>query len=267
MARGIRPVSLFDDEEKVNNINMSNVLLGGSGITLGATIPNLIMQRNQDMKLIKEYMKQNLASRGSPLLSKAQWANTYGSKLPTKLFKEASGQKGGILKWLGGRTSDAHFAPVEKGIINPAKNIARFTKGIIPTIMNMGSKVAKFPNPVMTILQGLAPTALGDATIQPGSPGYISPSLGQDMPTTSVGTSATALAQIQANIAAAKAKSTEQSTAAPVIPAYNPPQEPAGYTKPTTQSVAPAPRSRARATRGRTAPVIRQNRIGGRYGL
>ena len=103
--------------------------------------------------------------------------------------------------------------------------------------------------------------------IQPGSPGYISPSLGQDMPTTPVGTSATALAQIQANIAAAKAKSTEQSTAAPVIPAYNPPQEPAGYTKPTTQSVAPAPRSRARATRGRTAPVIRQNRIGGRYGL
>ena len=165
MARGIRPVSLFDDEEKVNNINMSNVLLGGSGITLGATIPNLIMQRNQDMKLIKEYMKQNLASRGSPLLSKAQWANTYGSKLPTKLFEEASGQKGGILKWLGGRTSDAHFAPVEKGIINPAKNIARFTKGIIPTIMNVGSKLPKFPNPVMTVLQGLAPKALGDGMI------------------------------------------------------------------------------------------------------
>ena len=47
-----------------------------------------------------------------------------------------------------------------------------FLKSIMPTIMNIGSKVAKFPNPIMTILQGLAPTALGDGTLPEGDVPY-----------------------------------------------------------------------------------------------
>tara|TARA_Y100000296_G_scaffold71860_1_gene87717 strand:- start:39 stop:863 length:825 start_codon:yes stop_codon:yes gene_type:complete len=35
-------------------------------------------------------------------------------------------------------------------------------KRLLPSLMNIGSKMAKFPNPLMTILQGLAPKALGD---------------------------------------------------------------------------------------------------------
>jgi len=85
-----------------------------------------------------------------------------------------------------------------------------------------------------------------------GPAGYTQPPVTQ--PTTRSGTSATALAQIQANIEAAKTK----STVLPKPVKATPLSGPAGYSKPTTQSASPAPRSRARATRGRTAPVIRQ---------
>ena len=154
MARGIRPVSLFDDEEDIRD---PYAIAKGFGIAGGATVPNLIMQRNHDIKLVNEYIKQNLASRGSPLLSQSQWGNTYGSKLPNKLFEKASGIPGSLKGWLTGRTHPSHFGPVEKGI--------KFAKGIMPTIMNIGSKLPKFPNPVMTVLQGLAPKALGDGMI------------------------------------------------------------------------------------------------------
>ena len=154
MARGIRPVSLFDDEEDIRD---PYAIAKGFGIAGGATLPKLIMERNHDIKLVNEYIKQNLASRGSPLLSQSQWGNTYGSKLPNKLFEKASGTPGSLKGWLTGRTHPSHFGPVEKGI--------KFAKGIMPTIMNIGSKLPKFPNPVMTVLQGLAPKALGDGMI------------------------------------------------------------------------------------------------------
>jgi len=251
MARGIRPVSLFDDEEDIRD---PYAIAKGFGIAGGVTIPKLIMERNHDIKLVNEYIKQNLASRGSPLLSQSQWGNTYGSKLPNKLFEKASGTPGSLKGWLTGRTHPSHFGPVEKGI--------KFVKGIMPTIMNVGSKLPKFPNPVMTVLQGLAPKALGDGMIdEPNFTPFEQPTTNVAQPTTPVGTSATALAQIQANIDAAKAKSTVQPTVNNVSPGGG------NSRRQTTQSVAPAPRSRARATRGRTAPVIRQNRIGGRYGL
>ena len=236
MARGIRPVSLFDEEERIKDpyaIAKGLTIAGGSGVA------KQVLERSHDIKLVNEYMKQNLASRNSPLLSQSQWAKTYGSKLPNKLFEQASGQKGSILKWLTGRTSPAHFAPVEKSL--------QFLKGIMPTIMNVGSKVAKFPNPVTTVLQGLAPTALGDGMLPEG-----------DVPYTPFEQPTTNIAQpTQAQIQQSQAMDTQLRQSQ--VPSYTPRQ--------TTQSVAPAPKRRARATRGRTAPVIRQNRIGGRYGL
>jgi hypothetical protein len=180
--------------------------------------------------LVKEYMKQNLAARGSPLLSESQWARTYGSKLPNKLFEQASGQKGSILKWLTGRTSPTHFAPVEKGM--------KFAKSIMPTIMNMGSKMAKFPNPVMTVLQGLAPKTLASGMLPESQVPYTP----FEQPTTNIAQ------PTQAQVQQSQAMDTQLRQSQ--VPSYTPRQ--------TTQSVAPAPRSRARATRGRTAPVIRQ---------
>ena len=47
-----------------------------------------------------------------------------------------------------------------------------FLKSIMPTIMNMGSKVAKFPNPVMTVLQGLAPKTLASGMLPEGDVPY-----------------------------------------------------------------------------------------------
>jgi hypothetical protein len=189
MARGIRPVSLFDDEEQVRD---PYAFAKGFGIAGGATLPKLIMERNHDIKLVNEYIKQNLASRGSPLLSQSQWGNTYGSKLPNKLFEKASGTPGSLKGWLTGRTHPSHFGPVEKGI--------KFVKGVMPTIMNMGSKVAKFPNPVMTVLQGLAPKTLASGMLPEG-----------DVPYTPF----------------------EHPTTPATVPTYNPPQGPAGYTRPT----------------------------------
>ena len=187
------------------------------------------MERSSDIKLVNEYMKQNLASRNSPLLSKSQWANTYGSKLPNKLFEKASGTPGSLKGWLTGRTSPAHFAPVEKSL--------QFLKGIMPTIMNVGSKMAKFPNPITTVLQGLAPTALGDGTLPEG---YV-PYTPFEHPTTNIAQ------PTQAQVQQATAMDTQLTQSQ--VPSYTPRQ--------TTQSVAPAPRIRARATRGRTAPVMR----------
>ena len=48
-----------------------------------------------------------------------------------------------------------------------------FLKGVMPTLMNMGSKMAKFPNPITTVLQGLSPTALGDGMLPEGQSPYI----------------------------------------------------------------------------------------------
>jgi hypothetical protein len=48
-----------------------------------------------------------------------------------------------------------------------------FLKGIMPTLMNMGSKMAKFPNPITTVLQGLSPTVLGDGMLPEGQSPYI----------------------------------------------------------------------------------------------
>jgi hypothetical protein len=42
---------------------------------------------------------------------------------------------------------------------------APIKQSFMKSIMNIGSKVAKFPNPIMTVLQGLAPTALADGTL------------------------------------------------------------------------------------------------------
>ena len=126
MARGIRPIGLFDEEERIKD---PYAVAKGFGIAGGATLPKLFMERNHDIKMVNEYMKQNLASKGSPLLSKPQWANTYGSKLPNNLFQQASGTPGSLKGWLTGRTSPAHFAPVEKSL--------KFLKGVMPTLMNM----------------------------------------------------------------------------------------------------------------------------------
>ena len=226
MARGIRPVSLFDEEEYIKDpyaIAKGLTIAGGSGVA------KQVLERSHDIKLVNEYMKQNLASRNSPLLSQSQWAKTYGSKLPNKLFEQASGQKGSILKWLTGRTSPTHFAPVEKSL--------QFLKGIMPTIMNVGSKLPKFPNPVMTVLQGLAPKTLASGMLPEG-----------DVPYTPFEQPATNIAQpTQAQVQQATAMDTQLRQSQ--VPSYTPRQ--------TTQSVAPAPKRRARATRGRTAPVMR----------
>jgi hypothetical protein len=175
MAAGRRQISVFDEEEDIRD---PYAVAKGFGIAGGATLPKLFMERRHDMKLVNEYMKQNLASRGSPLLSKTQWANTYGSKLPNDLFQKASGTPGSLKGWLTGRTSPAHFAPVEKSL--------KFLKGMMPTIMNVGSKMAKFPNPITTVLQGLAPKALASGMLpedvapytpfeQPTTPAYQPP--------------------------------------------------------------------------------------------
>jgi hypothetical protein len=226
MARGIRPVSLFDEEEDIRD---PYAIAKGLTIAGGATLPRLFMEKSRDIKLVNEYMKQNLASRGSPLLSQSQWAKTYGSKLPNKLFEQASGQKGSILKWLTGRTSPTHFGPVEKGI--------KFAKSIMPTIMNMGSKMAKFPNPVMTVLQGLAPKTLASGMLPESEVPYTP----FEQPTTNIAQ------PTQTQVQQSQAMDTQLRQSQ--VPSYTPRQ--------TTQSVAPAPKRRARATRGRTAPVMR----------
>ena len=64
-----------------------------------------------------------------------------------------------------------------------------FLKGIMPTLMNMGSKMAKFPNPITTVLQGLSPTALGDGMLPEGKSPYITfeqPLVQPTQPTTPV---------------------------------------------------------------------------------
>ena len=123
-----------------------------------------------------------------------------------------------------------------------------------PTITQPTVQPVTQPTNEPTITPPPTPAAPVIPTYNPpqGPAGYTQPPVTQ--PTTRSGTSATALAQIQANIEAAKTK----STVLPKPVKATPLSGPAGYSKPTTQSASPAPRSRARATRGRTAPVIRQ---------
>ena len=86
-------------------------------------------------------------------------------------------------------------APIKQSLI----------KSLLPSLMNMGSKMAKFPNPIMTILQGLAPTTLASGMLPEG-----------DVPYTPF----------------------VQPTTPATVPTYNPPQGPAGYTQPPPPSYA-----------------------------
>ena len=66
---------------------------------------------------------------------------------------------------------------------------APIKQSFMKSIMNIGSKVAKFPNPIMTVLQGLSPTALGDGMLPEGQSPYITfeqPLVQPTQPTTPV---------------------------------------------------------------------------------
>ena len=119
-------------------------------------------------------------------------------------------------------------APIKQSLI----------KSLLPTIMNMGSKITKFPNPIMTVLQGLAPTALGDGTLPEG-----------DVPYTPF-----------------EQPIIPPPTVAPVVPTYNPPQGPAGYTRPTRSPAQQAATVDRKAKSMGVASPIRYN-SGTKYGF
>ena len=85
-----------------------------TAVTSSALLPEFARQRTSDIKTVKDMIAQNKAAGSrTGYLTQPQWAKTYGAKLPNTLFEQASGEKGSIWKWLTGRTSPTHFAPVE----------------------------------------------------------------------------------------------------------------------------------------------------------
>jgi hypothetical protein len=146
----------------------------------------------------------------------------------------------------------------------------------IPTLMNVGSKLARF-NPLISILQGLSPKALGggidmvdssqaqsnifeDYTQGQATQGGLGPNNGRTQ------------TAAQQQILADQTRMQQGQISAPILP---PPVKstpvkavsPGGgnsrrtYSKPAATSPSVS-RPRARATRGRSAPIVRQSRNG-----
>ena len=97
---------------------------------------------------------------------------TFGKEVPltAKQF-----DKGAELakKLQGGAYPNSKMANYARTTMSQAPIKQSFLKGIMPTIMNMGSKMARFPNPITTVLQGLAPTALADGMLDPNAESFI----------------------------------------------------------------------------------------------
>ena len=90
----------------------------------------------------------------------------------------------------------------------------RFVSPILKTLMNVGSKALKFPNPITALLQGLVPSALGGG-IDEHNPYYDN----------------------QVNIFNQGRIDASEFIKPTPVPTYNPPQGPAGFTQPVTQPV------------------------------